>query len=65
MQCLLTSHAFDYIVLMINLGLTSCKDLTTVVDISLNNNYSACNAGYIFPYTQLDSYWDNRSVLLP
>ena len=64
MQCLLAAHAFDYIVLMINLGLTSCKDLATVVDISLDNNYSACNASYILPYRSL-YVWDNKSVLLP
>ena len=50
MQCLSAAHAFDYIALMINPGLTSCKDLSTVVDISLDNNYSACNASYVLPY---------------
>ena len=33
-----SAHTFDYIVLKINLGLTSCKDLATVVDNSLDNN---------------------------
>ena len=59
MQCLLATHAFDYIALRINPGLTSCKDLATVVDISLDNNYSACNASYVLPYV-----WDNKSVVL-
>ena len=35
MQCLLTTHAFDYIVLRINPGLTCCKDLATIVNNSL------------------------------
>ena len=47
MQCLSDAHAFDYIALRINPGLTSCKDLATVVDVSQDNNYSACNASYI------------------
>ena len=51
MQCLSTAHAFDYIALRINPALTSCKDLASVVDISLNNNYSACNASYVLPYS--------------
>ena len=38
MQCLSTAHAFDYTALRINSGLTSCKDLTTVKDNSLDNN---------------------------
>ena len=38
MQCLLATHTFDYIVLRITPGLTSGKDLVTVVDISLHNN---------------------------
>ena len=38
MQYLSAIHAFDYTVLMINPGLTSCKDLSMVVDISLDNN---------------------------
>ena len=41
MQCLSAAQTFDYIVLMINPGLTSCKDLAMVVDITLDNNYSA------------------------
>ena len=32
------AHAFDYIVFRINPGLTSCKDLATVVNNSLDNN---------------------------
>ena len=35
---LLATHAFDYIVLRVNLGLTSCEDLATSVDNSLDNN---------------------------
>ena len=31
-------HAFDYIVLRINPGLTRCKDLAMVVDNNLDNN---------------------------
>ena len=38
MQCLSAAHAFDYIALRINTGLTSCKELATVMDISLDNN---------------------------
>ena len=38
MQYLSAAHTFDYIVLRINLGMTSCKDLAMVVDISLDNN---------------------------
>ena len=53
MQCLQTTHAFDYITFRINPGLTSCKDLATVVDISLDNNYSACSASYVLPYRPL------------
>ena len=47
---LIDRHTFDYIALMINLGLTSCKDLDTVVDISLDNNYSACNISSVLLY---------------
>ena len=50
MQCLSAADAFDYIALRINPGLTSCKDFATVVDISLDNNYIACNASYVLPY---------------
>ena len=46
---LIGRHTFDYIVLRINPGLTTCEDLATVVDISLNNNFSACNVSYVFP----------------
>ena len=38
MENLLAAHTFDYIVLRINPSLTSCKDLATVVDNSLDNN---------------------------
>ena len=38
MQCLSAAHAFDYIALRINPGPTSCKDLATVVDNSMDNN---------------------------
>ena len=38
MQCLSAAHAFDYIVLRIDPGLTSCKDIATVVDNSLDIN---------------------------
>ena len=51
MQYLSATHAFDYIALRINPGLTSCKELATVMDISLDNNHSSCNASYVFPYT--------------
>ena len=50
MQCLLAAHAFDYIALRINPGLTSCKELATVMDISLDNNHSSRNASYVLPY---------------
>ena len=51
MQYLSATHAFDYIALRINSGLTSCKELATVMDISLHNNHSSCNASYVLPYT--------------
>ena len=38
MWCLSATHTFDYIVLMINPGLTSYKDLAKVVDNSLDSN---------------------------
>ena len=50
MQCLSPAHVFDYIALRINHGLTSCKELAMVMDISLDNNHSSCNASYILPY---------------
>ena len=50
MQYLSAAHAFDYIALRINPGLTSCKELATVMDISLDNNHSSCNASYVLPY---------------
>ena len=53
MQSLSAAHAFDYIAIMINPGLTSCKDLATVVYISLDNNYSACNA--IATFSHIDA----------
>ena len=37
MENLSATHVFDYIVLKINPGLTSCKDLATVVDNGLQN----------------------------
>ena len=37
MQYLSAAHTFDYIVFMINPGLTSYKDLAMVVNISLDN----------------------------
>ena len=37
MKYLLATHAFDYVVLRINLGLTTCEDLTMTVDNSLDN----------------------------
>ena len=49
MQCLSSAHAFDYISLIINPGLTSYKDLATVMDISLDNNYSVRDASYVLP----------------
>ena len=51
MQCLSAAYTFDYTALMINPPLTSCKNFATVVDISLDNNYSVCNANYILPYS--------------
>ena len=40
MEYLSATHAsFYYIVLRINPGLTICKDVTTMVDNSLDNNY--------------------------
>ena len=38
MEYLSAAYTFDYIVLRINPSLTSCKDLATVVDNSLDNN---------------------------
>ena len=38
MENLLAAHPFDYIVLRINPGLTTCKDFATMVDNSLDNN---------------------------
>ena len=35
---LLVAHALDYIVLRVNPDLTSCEDLATVVNNSLDNN---------------------------
>ena len=37
-QCVLAAHAFNYIVLRINPGLTNCEDLAMVVNSSLDNN---------------------------
>ena len=51
MQYLSATHAFDYIAVRINPGLTSCKELATVMDISLDNNHSCCNASYVLPYS--------------
>ena len=38
MEYLSAAHTFDYIVLRINPGLTTCKDLAMMVDNSLDNN---------------------------
>ena len=38
MENFLATHTFDYKVLKMNSGLTSCKDIATVVDNSLDNN---------------------------
>ena len=38
MENLSAAHAFDYIVLRINPGLTNCKDLATVLDNTLDNS---------------------------
>ena len=38
MENLLAAHTFDNIMLSINPSLTSCKNLATVVDNSLDNN---------------------------
>ena len=40
MEYLSAAYAFDYIVLRINPGLTTCKDLALMVDNSLHSNYS-------------------------
>ena len=48
MQYLSAAHAFYYTTLRINPDLTSCKDFAMVVDNSLDNKYSACNASYTF-----------------
>ena len=37
-EMLMAAHFFDYIALRINPGLTSFKDIATVVDNSLDNN---------------------------
>ena len=38
LQNLSAAHAFNYIMLKVNPGLTSCEDLTMAVDNSLDNN---------------------------
>ena len=38
MQHLSVAHTLEYIVLRINPGLTTCKDLAMMVDNSLENN---------------------------
>ena len=38
MEYLSAAHTFDYIVLRVNLDLTTCKDLPMMVDNSLDNN---------------------------
>ena len=43
MENLSAAHIFDYIVLRVNSDLTSCEDLVTAMDNSLDNNISACN----------------------
>ena len=50
MQWLSAAHAFGYIALRSNPGLTSCEDLATLMDISLNNNHSSFKASYVLPY---------------
>ena len=46
MEYLSAAHAFDYIVLRINSGLTSCKDFAMVVDNSLEI-INAYNTSYV------------------
>ena len=60
MQYLSATHAFDYIALRINPGLTSCKELATLMDISLDNNHSSCNASYVLPYRMMH-VWDKSA----
>ena len=38
MEYLSAAHAFDYILLKINPGMISCRDLATVEDNSLDSN---------------------------
>ena len=38
MEYLLAAHEFDYMMLRIKPGLTTCKDLAMMVDNSLDNN---------------------------
>ena len=38
LENLSATHAFDYIVLKVNPGLTSCEDTATAMDNSLDNN---------------------------
>ena len=38
MEKLLATHTFDYMMLRVNPGLTSCENLATAVDNSLDNN---------------------------
>ena len=44
MQYLSATHAFDYIALRINPGLTSCKELATVMDIVMLATFSHIDA---------------------
>ena len=41
LENLSTAHTFDYIMLEVNPGLTSCEDLTMAVDNSLDNAFTA------------------------
>ena len=61
MQYLSATHAFDYIALRINPGLTSCKEFATVMDISLDNNHSSCNASYVLTYRCMFGFYHSHA----
>ena len=68
MEYLSASHAFDYIVLRVNPGLTSCNDLAMVVVTSYNDLAMvwaiiiACGASYFLPFYMY--VWNNKPVFL-
>ena len=61
MQCLSTAHAFDYLALRINPGLTSCKELVTVMDTS--TAVFASKNGKYFPVDIAVVLWKDAIVI--